>query len=149
MKDQKYHFRVKFGFGTTEAVTITQDDLPRAIYAQLNGTTVLLNGASINGKYIISISPDVHHYTGWNRGYEPKDADDFKQIQRDVPKEIETVQRLAEGRVRDFTKKTIGKEQFDTPLLQDVNIPLLLQGETDIKKLSTQSTLLPQGDQVS
>ena len=142
MKDQKYYFRVKYGFGATEYAVITQDDLSRAIYAQLNGTVVLLNGLSVNGKHIIYIKPDVHRYTGWNEGYEPKDADDFRQIQRDVPKEIETVQLLAEGRVRDFARKVISKEQFDTPLLRDVNMALLLQGEKDPVKLSTQSTLL-------
>lgn len=124
---------MKYGFNATESVSVDQDTLPKAIFAQLNGTAVLLNGASINGKYIISISPDVHRYTGWNAGYEPKDAEDFRQIKRDLPPEIEKVQSLAEGRVRDFTKRLISKEQFDTPLLQDVDMKLLLTGA----KLST------------
>lgn len=133
MNDPKYYYKVKYGFGATEYVSITQDELPKAIYAHINGTPVILKGQSISGKHIIYIKPDFHKYTGWNDAYEPKDSEDFRQIQRDCPPELDKVQALAEDRVRGFQRGTLTREQFDTPLLKDVDMTLLLTGA----KLST------------
>ena len=85
MSEQKKYFKVKYGFGALDSVSIDEGDLKKAIYAQFKGTPVQLGGVVINGKNIIAITPDYHKYTGWNANYEPESIDDWKQIARDCP----------------------------------------------------------------
>ena len=133
MTDKKYHFKVKYGFGATDYVSIDENDLPKATYALINKTPVILRGQSINGSHIIYIKPDYHKYTGWYESYEPKDAEDIRQIQRDCPPELDKIMELASERVRGLQGGRLTRSQFDSPLLQDVDINLLLTGG----KLST------------
>lgn len=85
MKEQKYYWRVKYGFSTSDQVSIEESELEKAIYAQLTGNPVQLNNSFINGRNIISITPHWHKYTGWYDYYEPNDGEDWKQIERDCP----------------------------------------------------------------
>jgi hypothetical protein len=79
-------FKVKFGFGTLDRVSIGEDEIEKAIYAQVTGKPVRLKNSYINGRNMISITPDYHKYTGWHETYDPKDHEDFRQIERDCPK---------------------------------------------------------------
>lgn len=81
----KRYWRVKYGFNLDERVSIPEEELEKAIYARYKGIPVKLGENYINGSNIISISPDYHKYTGWYPSYEPKEAEDFKQIERDCP----------------------------------------------------------------
>lgn len=81
----KKYFRVKYGFGALDSVSIEEKDLKKAIYAQSMKKPVQLGESFINGSNIISIAPDFHKYTGWSITYEPKDSEDLVQIQRDCP----------------------------------------------------------------
>lgn len=81
----KKYFKVKYGFGSMDSVSIEEGDLKKVMYAQLKGTPVQVNDVVINGKNIIAITPDYHRYTGWYQNYEPKDAEDWSQIERDCP----------------------------------------------------------------
>lgn len=78
-------FKVKFGFGPMDKVSVSGSELEKAIYAQLKGTPVRLGNSFVNGRNIISITPDYHKYTGWHDTYEPTEAEDWKQIKRDCP----------------------------------------------------------------
>ena len=82
----KKYFKVKYGFGAMDKVSIEEGELKKVMYAQLKGTPVQVGGVVINGKNIIAITPDYHRYTGWYDSYEPKDGEDWKQIERDCPK---------------------------------------------------------------
>ncbi len=97
-KEEKW-FKVKYGFGAMNQISIQADELEKALYAQKFGEVVQLGDRQINGKYIISIEPHWHKYTGWVDSYEPKDADDWAQIERDCPKDLEQVIRLKRERV--------------------------------------------------
>lgn len=85
MNDTKRYFKVKYGFTIADQVSIGEDELEKAIYAQVVKQPVQLATKYINGSNIIVIEPHYHKHTGWYDWYEPKDADDWKQIERDCP----------------------------------------------------------------
>lgn len=84
---QKLFFRVKTGYKPNDYLVITEEDLPKVLYAWQNKQIYRGGDRMINGSQIMEISPDYHSYTGWNRGYEPIDYADFAQIKRDCPSE--------------------------------------------------------------
>lgn len=79
-------YKVKYGYGAADQASIPESRLEKAIYAQAAQLPIQLNNSFVNGKHIISITPHYHKHTGWNEWYEPKDGDDWAQIQRDCPK---------------------------------------------------------------
>lgn len=83
--ENKLFWKVKYGFNASEYVSVDQLGLQKAIYAQVKRKPVQLADAYIDGGRIISITPHYHKYTGWNEWYEPKEPEDWKQIQRDCP----------------------------------------------------------------
>lgn len=86
MMPKKIVFKVKYGYGTHEFVlTESLDDVAKAMYAKAEKIGTTIKGRFISGAEIKTVEPDIHSYTGWNRAYEPKEADDFLQIERDVP----------------------------------------------------------------
>ena len=85
MKTDKRYWRVKYGYNVTDIISIEETELEKAIYAQVKGKPVQLNNTFVNGKNIISITPNFHKHTGWYDYYEPKDGEDWVQIQRDCP----------------------------------------------------------------
>lgn len=83
--EQKRWFRVKYGYSAGEFISIPEEYLAKAIYAKQKQSLFSFDDRIIDGKEIKTITPDYHKHTGWNEWYEPKDADDFKQIERDCP----------------------------------------------------------------
>ena len=82
---KKRYFKVKYGFSASDTASIEEKDVEKAIYAQVEGIPVQLGNSFINGKNIISITPNYHKHTGWYEWYEPKDGNDWAQIERDCP----------------------------------------------------------------
>lgn len=76
------YFIIKTGFGAEDFISITQDELDKAIYCQIMGIVGVFDGGTINGKNIISIKEDWHRQMGWNRGYKLTD-NDFAAIRAD------------------------------------------------------------------
>lgn len=74
------YFKVWLGY--EKAITITEDELPKAIYSQIEGKTVFFKDTSVNGKYISLIEPDYHLAMGFNEGYKLQ-AEDYQYIKRD------------------------------------------------------------------
>ncbi len=120
-KTEKW-FKVKYGFAPTDIVSIKDDELEKALYAQKYGVVVQLGDKQINGKYIISIAPNFHKYTGWLDTYEPKDADDWGQIARDCPKELDEVIKMKRDRV-DYLVKNNQRQLIG----KNVEIPELIK----------------------
>lgn len=81
----KRWFRVKYGYSVGEFISIPEEYLAKAIYSKQKQTLFSFNDRIIDGKEIKNIVPDYHKYTGWNSWYEPKDSEDFVQIERDCP----------------------------------------------------------------
>lgn len=79
------YFRINYGYDETQYVSITEEELPKAIliFLTANGRG-LFGGEAIRGKDIISIRPDWHRERGWNQGWEmtPDDYEDVKPLER-------------------------------------------------------------------
>ncbi|MFA5050990.1 MAG: hypothetical protein WC499_02645 [Patescibacteria group bacterium] len=125
---KNYHFKVKYGFGSLDIVKITDEELEKALYAQKYAVVVQLGNKQINGKYIISIEPDYQKYTGWYDSYEPKTGEDFAQIKRDCPPEIDEVIRDKREKV-DFL---VAHKRLDL-IGKNISVPEL---ENGTKKLN-------------
>lgn len=82
---QKY-FKVKYGYDVMDFISIPEEELPRAIKAWQQGMIYEYDGSMVKGSEIKTITPHYQKYTGWNESYEPKDSDDFKQIEKYCPK---------------------------------------------------------------
>lgn len=122
-------FRVKYGFGTADRVTISEEELEKAIYAQVKGMPVKLGNAYINGRNIISITPNYHKYTSWNPWYEPESPEDWNQIKRDCPS-FDGVLDYYQDRVR--LLMSTGRENM---IGQGVELPELEAPKEEVKKI--------------
>lgn len=83
--EEKKWFRVKYGYGVNDFISVTEDYLAKAIYAKQKQSLFSYGDKIIDGKEIKNIVPDYHKYTGWNAWYEPTSTEDFIQIERDCP----------------------------------------------------------------
>ena len=79
------YFKVKFGYGKKDFIVVDENEVQRAVYAMYADKPIQLAESFIRGSNILSITPNYHSYTGWNESYEPKEPEDFKQIERDCP----------------------------------------------------------------
>ena len=105
MSQKPLIFKVVTGYKPTDYVLINNTaDLEKAIYARIERIPVTLGGKFISGTEIKSIEPDVHSYTGWHRSYEAGNADDFAQIERDVPAIASEVLTACTQRVMELLK---------------------------------------------
>jgi len=97
----KLAFKIVYGYSTASfIVTDSLDDVERAMYAKIEKVPVTIKGRFISGQEIKSIEPDVHSYTGWHRSYQPLTGDDFAQVERDVPKVLDTLMDATAERMR-------------------------------------------------
>lgn len=121
---KKIVFKVTYGYGKTDFVLIENTtDLQKAIYAKVERIPVTIGGKLISGQEIKTIEPDVHSYTGWNRGYEATHADDFAQIERDVPPLLSELIEQANQHVNKLVstghQELIGSSEL--PALSEIN----------------------------
>jgi len=115
---KKLAIKITYGYQATDYVVVDNlDDVARAIYAKTEKIPVQLKGKIISGQEIKTIEPDVHSYTGWHRSYQAHDADDFAQIERDVPNVlpelIERTWKQVEKLVTADQQHLIGKQGLD------------------------------------
>ena len=78
---QRY-FKVQFGYGKADFFTITEEELPRAIYSKLKGTMFKFKDGTAmkDGKTFISFDPDYYRHTGWNYDYQPVKQQEFAEL---------------------------------------------------------------------
>jgi hypothetical protein len=139
----KNYFRVKYGYSVADQVSIEESELEKAVYAQKFGEVVQLGNKQVNGKNIIVIEPHYHRYTGWYDFYEPKNGEDYAQIERDCPKGLDLMIRHYRERV-DYLitigrRNLIGKNIF-IPELEKVQSTLLEEKQKEVKEISDNIT---------
>lgn len=85
------YFRVQYGYGNDEYVTITQEELPKAIavFVGFGERAVFQNGA-VRGKDIIRIIPDWHTHFGWNKTHK-MDQYDWNMIPDSLQKTYQDI----------------------------------------------------------
>lgn len=78
MSSRKY-FKVWCGY--EKFLRIDEDELPRALAAQITGKVVTLAEGQVRGSSITMIEPDFHRAMGWNDGYklQPEDYQDIRR----------------------------------------------------------------------
>lgn len=121
-KITKIAIKIVYGYRPTDFVVVDNlDDVARAYYAKIEKLPLSIAGRVISGQEIKVIEPDIHTYTGWNRSYMAKDDDDFRQIERDVPKILDELILLTTKRVEKLvshnSQHLIGKEGLKPELL--------------------------------
>ncbi len=106
------YFRVWLGY--EKFISITDDELEKALAAHISGGIALLGNGSVSGKSISLIEPDYHRAMGYNEGYKLT-PEDWKQIDSQcaeykgyIGRAKENVQKmLAEGKVLKSKQKSI------------------------------------------
>lgn len=73
------YFKVKIGFGADDFISITPDELPRALKAQASGQVALFKEGSVAGNQIISVLPDWNRVMGYHRDYKLT-GEDYEHI---------------------------------------------------------------------
>ncbi len=73
------YFKVKIGYGADDYISITDNELSKAIVAQGTGRVVVLSGGTVSGNSIISITPDWNRELGFNRDYKLT-GEDYQKI---------------------------------------------------------------------
>lgn len=115
------YWKVRLAYNNdTENVVITQDELLKANFAFATGSNLILKQGSFRGKDIISILPDYSMSMGWNRGYEPTEAE-WNEINQDENirkiREITNNAKTACLDVKNMQEATLKFEQLNNKLL--------------------------------
>jgi hypothetical protein len=78
MSSCKY-FKVWIGY--EKFIPIDEEELPRAIAAQITGKIVTLKNGQVRGSAVTVIEPDYHRAMGWNDGYKlgPEDHSEISK----------------------------------------------------------------------
>lgn len=63
------YYRVKYGYGGNDFYSVNEEEVKKAIRAQINGTVAIFEEGTVAGNHIISISPDYNRLLGYNSDY--------------------------------------------------------------------------------
>jgi len=80
------YFKIIYGYGDTDYIGITENELPKAIWLFKEGKSrAIFEGGAVRGQDIMRIVPDWHASQGWNKGWKmtPDDYSDVKHL--DLP----------------------------------------------------------------
>lgn len=75
----KKYYRVKFGYGKDEFISVDETELETAIKAQITGMIGNFKEGTIAGNNIMAIIPDYQRALGFNRDYQLT-GEDYAEI---------------------------------------------------------------------
>ena len=90
------YYQVKYGYKDNESVSISEEEMPSAVRAQITGRVGVFKEGTVSGNSIIAIVPDYTRTMGWNRGYNLL-PEDWAKI--DTSKECKEARLLLEETV--------------------------------------------------
>lgn len=73
------HYRVKFGYGKDDFISINEKELSMALRAQITGKVGVFNEGTVSGNNIMAILPDFQKEMGWARDHQ-LGGDDYAEI---------------------------------------------------------------------
>lgn len=73
------YFRVKYGYGKDEFLSIDETEYRKALMAQGSGGVTAFSSGTIAGNNIMAIIPDYQKVMGYNRDYELQ-GEDYQEI---------------------------------------------------------------------
>lgn len=90
------YFRVKYGYGKNEFISVDELNLAKAIYSMTMGTIFSTDDGVISGKSILSILPDYQRHLGLNKDWEIT-GEDLSLISSEVKRKyISTIKECTE-----------------------------------------------------
>jgi hypothetical protein len=132
------YFQIKYGFGVSDSEVVKEQEVEKAIYAQIKGVPIQLNNSYINGRNIIAIRPAYFKHTGWHDWYEPTEGEDWEQIKRDCPSYDGLLEAYKERVATLITNGQINQIGKGEPIIM-IEAPKSSENkdlDDDIKKLS-------------
>jgi len=98
---KKIYYKVRLSYDNeAENPTITEEELPRVLWAFANKTDVIIPQGAFRGKDIISILPDYGACLGYNRGAKlnGEDFGDYRKSFGNLPeKKLEELKGVLRG----------------------------------------------------
>lgn len=95
------YYQVRYGHRENECVSVSEDEMPTAIKAQVTGKIGVFKEGTISGSSIIAVVPDYQRIMGWNRSY-ALGPEDWAQIQEN--EECTDARLLLEGTVNQIRR---------------------------------------------
>lgn len=83
------YFRVKYGYGKDEFVSVDENEVRVALAVQVSGEVAVFKEGSISGNSIIAVLPDFNRLLGYKRDY-IMEGEDYDQIPNGVQAEHHT-----------------------------------------------------------
>ena len=80
------YYRIKTGFDVDDFISIDETELEMALRAQRFEKVGVFKEGTVNGKYIISITPDFNRALGFHRDYKLR-GEDYDELGRGVQEE--------------------------------------------------------------
>lgn len=98
------HYRVKYGHGKDDFISIEEGELWRAIKAQGTGTVAVFKEGTVSGNHVITILPDYNRDMGWHRDYQ-LGGEDYEQIGNAKMREYQNLLESAKTQFQPMTEK--------------------------------------------
>lgn len=98
-------YKIVFGFGPDDYISITQDELHKAFVLAIEGGSAVFEGGFFQnrGKDIMRIVPDWHRVRGWNKGHkmDTLDYEDIAPLEKSFLNTLSNGKQLAEYIIRE------------------------------------------------
>ena len=122
------YYKVKTGYASDDYTVIDENELSKAIKAQVNNSVAIVGGCSISGRNIQKVEPDVNSLMGWNKGYQPtpEDYGEMSSAEREELKEhwilLENTVLKLTGQSPDLANTSLQPGKFSKELSDKMRI---------------------------
>lgn len=73
------YYRVQYGYGKDDFYSVSEEDVAKAIRAQVKGTVFICDEGTVAGNSIVAIKPDYNRVLGYNRDYQMT-GEDYNEL---------------------------------------------------------------------